>query len=409
VSIGRDKLFYGDIRLAGVELLSGDPTSGESPALRVGHLEMERLGGAVRGATYTAESMTADGVETRPQAGRHEADEVLFHGVRVCVHTGSAEPVDVSIKQLGLSGGGQYKTGANGVEIIAPRVSLDDVRVVIPDVGALLRRERPAGGGPPDLHFLDVLHGHLHLDLVVDMTVPWIGRRRKTHYFRVPVEYGTIDYQRLEDDVHWLEGLFLTLDLVGDRLVLARDLPLLPMSKKALLEWPLAEKDLQAAAFHRVHLRNVFGWQVSDATRAAGDNGKSGKGKKLTLHSLAMENIDITLTATAPTIIELSRGGVMQLGSAGQPGLVDGRWSGAIRYDSTGAVSPTLVTGVVELLEVTLKDVLVGAAQVNMDRLHVGRIHRLALHFDGLRLHRAEVDIDRMTAGDIRVTIPAWL
>jgi hypothetical protein len=230
------------------------------------------------------------------------------------------------------------------------------------------------------------------------MTLPWIGRRRVTHYFRVPIQNGTIDYEKLDNDVHWLEAAFLEIDLVGDTLVLARDLPLVPYSGKALLRWPLEPEDVPVAKFHRVHLRNLLRWEVPRREKK--------EKSKLTLHTLAMKNMEVRLHAKAPAQVELGNGALIRFGDEGQSGVVGLDVKGELRYQAAGEAEHTALSGTIELLDITVKDFPLGAASVSVDRLHIGQIDHIEVGFDGFRPNRLELAVSRIAATNLRVQLP---
>ncbi|MCG8417262.1 MAG: hypothetical protein MJE77_04875 [Proteobacteria bacterium] len=252
-----------------------------------------------------------------------------------------------------------------------------------------------------DWHCLDVLEGRLDLDLILDMTLPWVGRRRATHYFRVPIEDGTIDYDKLEDDVHWLEAAFLKIELIDDKLVLARDLPLVPYSGEPLLSWPLEEEDISMAAYRRVHLRNLLRPRRVGKPNKDGDKDKAKS--RLALHALALENVKISLHAKAPAQIDLPGGALIQIGDDEQPGLVNLHMAGAVHYEAGQDTKATALSGQIERLDLTVKDLPFGPAQVSADRLHISEIDKVELSFDGLRPRRLELWASRLAATHLRI------
>lgn len=414
-----------DARLVGLALLAnGD--SGTRVALD--RLELDHIAGEAGGLAYRIDGLVLDKLEARPERRQITAGAVHLTGLQVSSTDGN---LNVSFPHIGFPSGLQVTLGQ---ELFAPHVSLEDGHVSIRDLAALPKgRARPGsvagdtapGATPgattdqdarddrnnrlsPFYRFFDALSGNLNIDLVVDLTLPWIGRRRATHYFRIPIKDGTIDFARLEDDVHWLEGTFLTLDVVGDTIVLARDLPLVPYSSKALLQWRLDPADVPLARYQRVHLRNLFRWELPPRDKAR-DKGKDrdkskDKGKsRLALHALALEKIQLELNATEPAYLELPNGSIIQFGDDEQPGLVNLNVGGALRYSASHPAGPTALEGSVGLLDATIKELVLGAAAVSMDRLHIGSVDHVEVGFAGFKPTRLSASVGRFAATNLRV------
>ena len=395
-----ERIFGANVRATGLAVLSlagGQGAAGPLRKLELSRLDIDGIEGTVGDATYRLEELSLDGLQTllgRDRISAEAADAVGF--------ALGTDNVRLSARRVSCPRG---LIAVGDRELVAPHVSFEDVRLVVDDLMAIQSQE--SDRQPMDWHFLDALEGQLDIDVAVDMTLPWIGRRRVTHYFRVPIQQGTIDYKRLEDDVHWLEAAFLTLELVDDRLVLARDLPLVPFSGKALLSWPLEPADIPVADFCRVHIRNLLRPE-RPPPKSKPDKNKPDKSKsrsKLTLHQLAMENIKLQLATGTPAQMTLPGGAMLQFGDDRSRGLSGLALTGELRFsgDGTEAVEPTSLAGVIDLLDVTLSDIRMGEATLSVDRLHVAGVEQIELQFRGLRPERLEISIDRMAATNLRV------
>lgn len=400
----REKLLGTDVKVTGLELARVADESKADTRISLTRVELDHLSGELGGLEYSASALSIDGAESTLGHGQMRAQAVDLADFRL-----RGERVELCARRVSCPSGLVYSSHR---ELYAPHVSFEDVHLVIDDPVALARRDRAQEpeSEPLDLRFLDVLQGRLDIDLAVDMTLPWVGRRRVTHYFRVPIAEGTIDYEELENDVHWLEAAFLTLDISGDRLILARDVPLLPVSGKTLLWWPLEPEDVPLAAYRRVHLRNLFRWRVPEPKKSTAekpDKGKSCK-SKLALHALAMENVKLALHANAPAQLSLPSGACIQFGDEHSPGLVNLVLTGELRYQAgAGEDAPrTALSGAVDLIDVTLSDLSLGRGSISVDRLHIAGIERLEADFHGFRPDRVELAIGRMAATNVRVQLP---
>src|SRR5690606_38543108 len=100
---------------------------------------------------------------------------------------------------------------------------------------------------PLDLGFLDRLRGRIHLDVVTDIRLPIIRTRRATHTVRLEVRDGMIEYKRLEKGLAPLEDAVLDFAIRKGRLVLEKDIPLIPFDRRTLVSWPLEEDERRLA------------------------------------------------------------------------------------------------------------------------------------------------------------------
>ena len=452
------QLLGGNVQATGLSLSSTERgTTSELRKLALTRLDVDGVEGTLGDVSYRVAEISLDGLAATLGQGQITSEGADLSGLSLL-----GPGYRIEIRRCSCPSG-LLTAGAR--EWIAPHVSFEDVRVVIDDLSSLLARRSEstsntdsqvdstldsttdssqsqsaspspagvspspagvspssAGVSPIDLHCLDALHGQLDIDLAVDMTLPWVGRRRVTHYFRVPIDHGTIDYERLEDDVHWLEATFLTIAQIEDRLVLARDLPLMPISGKTLLWWQLEPADIPVADLRRVHLRNLVRPRVAERSRKR-DKGKS----KLLLHALAMQNIKLALHTDTPVQLGLPGGAMLQLGDDDSAGLAGLTLEGELRYArpnleatdvSQKSVTPnsdpaesadrpdqrTSLRGSVALLDMTLNDLALGKATISVDRLHIGSLEQIELWFDGFRPDRLELSIGRMAATNVRVT-----
>ena len=408
-----DRLFFGAVRVTGFTV-STSAGSSKKPLrkLALTRLDIDGLEGELGELHYRADEVSLDGLHGLLGRGQITAEAADAAGLHLRGQGFAAHIRSISCAS-GLLSAGVH-------ELVAPHVSFEDVKVVIDDVGAVLSGRSPTSTGAPlDLRCLDALQGQLDIDLAVDMTLPWLKKRRSvTHYFRIPIVDGTVDYERLEDDVHWLEAAFLTIDQVDDQLILARDLPLVPYAGKALLTWRLEPEDIPVADMRRVHLRNLMRPRVPSKRR---EKGKS----RLVLHALAMQNIKLALHVDRPVQLSLPGGAMLQFGDDESAGMAGLTLAGELRHigeppaDKAGAESrdqkagnapslpdtrgPTSLRGSVDLLDVTLQDLRLGGATVSVDRLHIGSIERIELAFDGFRPQRLEISIGRMAATNLRI------
>ena len=389
------KTLGADMRVSGFGLFELLGAAATERKIALERLETEEVAGELGKLHYRADELVVDTLQTTLGRGQISAQSVDLASLEL-----HDDRFELSAHRIGFPRGVLF---TEGTELFAPHASVEDAHIVIHDLGQLFGRETERETRM-EWRFLDVLDGRLDVDLVLDMTLPWIGQRRATHYFRVPIVDGTINYKNLEDDVHWLEAAFLTVEQDGDNLILARDLPLLPFSSKALLVFPLEPEDVPITAYHRVHLRNLVRPQRPARDRDKDRDKDKDKGKsRLTLHTLSLENIKIELHAKRPTRLAFPNGAMLQIGDDTQPGLVNLEMSGALRYEKGQVTQPTQLGGRIELIDLTINDLPLGSATLSADRFHISAIDRLEIGFQGLRPKRLELRASRIAATNLRV------
>lgn len=110
-----------------------------------------------------------------------------------------------------------------------------------------------------DWRFLDALDGHVDVDVSLDVAVPVIGHRKGTHELRIPIERGVIDYKRAEHQLAAIEDALIDFELEDGRLILEKDIPLVPRDEKVLLYWALDPEERALAEEDKVRLRTLMG------------------------------------------------------------------------------------------------------------------------------------------------------
>ena len=74
------------------------------------------------------------------------------------------------------------------------------------------------------------------------------------HKLRVPVEHGVINFHELERDLSFLEDAVLDFEWKGDRLILEKDIPLVPFDNETLVSWRLDDEGQALADAERLRL-----------------------------------------------------------------------------------------------------------------------------------------------------------
>jgi hypothetical protein len=143
--------------------------------------------------------------------------------------------------------------------------------------------------------------------------VPILGRWRATHKFRVAVDGGVINFRALEQNLEFLEDLIIDFKLRKNRLVLEKNVPLIPFDTKTLVYWELDSDDLQRARDRRVSLRTLLRPQVPPKRIEEARADAKKHGRRTGLRRLDVENIDVRLRIDSGATLA-ALGGVVRFG-----------------------------------------------------------------------------------------------
>lgn len=245
---------------------------------------------------------------------------------------------------------------------------------------------RPGGGTERDFSFLDTIDGHLNVDLFLDVRVPVVGRRSETHEFRVPIAGGTFDYERLEGDINWLARSVLDIEVANGKLFLEKDVPLIPFDNKVLISWPLDEEGIELAKCNRTRLRTLLGWELPPPEK----NKKS----PIELHHIATRNIDLNLSMTMPSQIELGPGGRVCLGREDRPAVDCLTVSGELHNAPGKPLGETILEVAITGLAASLEQCWLGSSCLGAGRIDVDSVRDVAVGFDGFRPNRLNGTIE---------------
>jgi hypothetical protein len=379
----------GDMRLQGMRLavdggegeISATQASIENFELRVGELLVSApqlsgegivIGWGERGFRLQAKVLNSPALTLEVGDLRLDAEKASFEALRV-------QGGDVSFARANL-------------ESARLDASLTSRQMTYPP------RPKPAAVQPPGAkpkrvfawQLLDGLSGDLHVDAVVDMTVPIIGQRRATHKLRLRIEDGAIDYRELEAGLSALEESLLDFSVREDSLVLERGIPLLPTRGfgKRLLVWELGPSDLALA--HKRKIRVAVLPEVKLAPDLAKANEAQEPGSSsFALRRLGLENMALSLalseadTAMPSAIEHLS----FERLSA----------SGNLQHELSGEARPGIMSAQLEKLETRIAGLRAGDSRVDVESLQLQSLRNAALSFRGLVPHHLEVEIVGLT------------
>jgi hypothetical protein len=364
--------------------------------LRFPRAESHQIEGSAGSVSYGARDCVFDDLEGRLDTLRWTADAASIGSAWL---RDSAGRFNMAVDRLELPRGLRLVRADHGVEIVAPYLSLSDMRLEVK--GPFGRAaDRPATAAPADrglrqarLRFLDSLSGRFYITIKVVLDLPVIGTRTLDQQLRVPIQEGSLDFRMLEDSLNWLGGAFLDIKHDGDKLALAWKVPIFG-SAHELISWGLDHDASALAAFGRVPVRSLVDFKASSGRSSAND-----ERKRQTLQSLSLDAIDIALSLLAPRSVETA-GGMIMFGGEDQPGMVDLRVSGSIKDRGPGELK-----GAIGSIDTTIKDVQLGPVKLTADRMHFDGLDQLEVKFEAFRPTRVMVIVHRVTATNVALQI----
>ena len=360
--------------------------------------EAHKIEGRSGTVAYGVADCLFEQLQGRLDTLRWKADTASFGGAWLRDDAGR---FDMAVERIEMPRGIMLTRAASGVEIVAPHMSLSEMRLGIKGpFGRTGERPAPPPGEPPTLRqdrlgFRDSLAGHINVTVKVVLDLPVIGKRTLDQKLSEPIQEGSLDFAALEENLDWLEGAFLDFKHEGDRLALKWKVPIVG-SRRDLISWKLAGAASMVAAMGRVPVRSLADYRVGNGSVSEGAPDDK---KRKTLQALSLEAIDIAISLLAPRSLEVGNGLIM-FGGDDQPGMVDFKVTGGINDRGPGKLR-----GAIGSIDTTIKDLHLGPVHLTADRLHFDGLDQLEVRFDGFRPTDVTMVIHRVTATNLAMRI----
>jgi hypothetical protein len=361
--------------------------------LRFPRAETRDVEGAAGSVGYGAKDCVLDDLEGRLDTLRWTAEAASIGNAWLRDDKGR---FDIAVERLEMPRGLRLVRADRGVEIVAPHVSLSEMKLTLkgPFGRASATPASPARPADPGLRqsklrFLDSLSGRIGITVKVVLDLPVIGNRTLDQVLEVPIKEGRLNFRALEDSLNWLEGAFLDIKHDGDKLALVWKVPIFGSSHE-LITWKLDHDAQTLASFGEVPVRSLADYRIAATGR---------KAERKTLQSLSLNAVDIALSLLAPHAVEAG-GGVIMFGGDDQPGMVDLEVTGSINDRGPGKLK-----GAIGSVDTTIKDVQLGPAKLTADRLHFDGLDELEVVFDGFRPATVTMVVHRVTATNLSLQI----
>lgn len=227
-----------------------------------------------------------------------------------------------------------------------------------------------------DHNIFDTINGDLSVDATLAVTLPVIGKRVATHSFRIPVTGGIIDYRDFERGLADLEDAFLDIRVRGSRLVLERDIPLIPGLQKPIVTWNLSAGELKLAKQHLVRIATLPKFSL---VAGSDSDEEEGKKSKVSLHRLAFDGISVHLSLDETAVLKSGEGSL-------RAHVDDLDLAGSLLFapDPDDEVSMTALAAKAKGLGLVARKLSVGHHELS-GVLEIGSMERFQLGMDELR------------------------
>ena len=243
-----------------------------------------------------------------------------------------------------------------------------------------------------DQGLYDTINGQFSVDLTVSVTMPVIGKRIAVHKFRIPIDGGIVDYRDFEKGLSDLEDAFLDIRVRGNKLVLERDIPLIPGLAKPIVTWLLEPGEVELAEKSLVRLRTLPKARMASDKEQDEDRAKK---SRVRLHRLDFDNFAVHLSLDETAVLKSGEGSLRahldELDSAG---------SLHFDPDPEDEVRPTALTATARGLGI-VADKLAIAGHVLSAGLTIASVENFRLGFDQLRPANMTLALKNISISDV--------
>lgn len=253
-----------------------------------------------------------------------------------------------------------------------PELVVDRAHLELSDV-ATIKALLPTSYG-----LLDSVNGQVKLEVGAVLAVYPLIHPDITNYFEIDVRDGIIDYKKLEHQSPSVVDAVIDFAVRGQQLVLEKNFPFIPGDETTLVAWPLDLDELELAQRRLVRLRTLLGYEIRErfsdrVARAA---------SCFVLDSIVVNALDVQLSLTSPSTIELGNGLKLRFGDAQRPGVRRFKTTGSLRQSRNDTPDDSALEFVLEDINFRVDDAVVGTYRVQVDHFHIDRIQG-TLMFDG--------------------------
>jgi hypothetical protein len=373
-SLGGAEITAEDAALDGVSIAIGD----EATTIAIEEARFGRLTVPIADRRLALDGLVMRKIEvTVPKAGGWQVRFGHLESRTFALPLGETQ---LEIEALALHEGATV--GASG--LLASVVEAGAMRLSVTGLDARKPpSEPPRAVRPPlDLGFLDRLAGRIHLDLLTDMRLPIIRTRRATHTIRLEVRDGMIQYKHLEKGLAPLEDAVLDFAIRKGRLVLEKDIPLIPFDRRTLVSWPLEGDERRLAENGWVRLARLARPRVEVETKPPKKPKTNGDSM---VREIRAEAIDIAVRLDAHPELVLPSGAKLRLGHDGAGAFQRLMLRGRVVYRPDGDHETQALDAEGNQIALGIDEVPFGSRHATVRTIVIERLASLRLHLDGVR------------------------
>ncbi|MCP4444253.1 MAG: hypothetical protein GY811_02760 [Myxococcales bacterium] len=263
----------------------------------------------------------------------------------------------------------------------------EEAATILPDDLAL-----PVPGIELDHGVFDTVNGDLDVDATLSVTLPVIGKRVATHHFQIPIDGGIINYRDFERGLAGLEDAFINIRVRGRRLVLERDIPLIPGLQKPIVIWGLESGEVELASQYLVRIGTLLRFKMAGEQ---GEDAERAKKSKVRLHRLDFDNISVNLS--------LDETAVLKSGDGDLRAHVDElQMVGSLHFDPDpeDVVQPTMLAVTAKGLGTVAQNLVIAGHQLTAG-ITVGSVESFRLDFNELRPKSLSAALKNLSVNDV--------
>ncbi len=256
---------------------------------------------------------------------------------------------------------------------------------------------------PLDLGFLDLISGNLAVDVVTDVSLPILGSRKATHSFRLPIDAGVISFKAIEKGIATLESLVLDFEVEGDKLILEKDIPLVPFDNQPLVTWMLDDVGRKLAKDDKVRLSTLARPQLPPKVKAAADADRAKKGKAVELRRIDVDNLDLRISITSTFELAVGEGRV-RFGASERASIELLHVTGELAHDGNGDAPRGAIRVMGKGLHAALHGISLPRRKLDAHAVSVDTIEAVDVGFAGFRPRKASVRVAGVQLDKVQLT-----
>ena len=327
----------------------------------------------------------------------------------------NAMDVDLHIERVAVDEVLMTATDAKVGSVAVGSVAIAASNLPIPDPFAPTDRPKPVGPVKfvppelPDVPFLDDLQGRFNMDLTVDLAIPILKSRKATHRIKMDLVDGTFDFKVVEHGLSGLEDAVIDFEVKPGKLILEKDIPLIPFDNTTLVWWPLDPEEHQNAKKNkRVRLRRMLDFNLTDFVTSkleAALNSQGGSSFfKVALNTLCVDNLDCDVELGGPSRFEFEPFVAVTFGSDERKAIENLKLAGAVHFAPEADLEATEVTVELRSALLGLEKLDVLGYRASVEEIGVGAVNGMRVQFNEILPDTVEGTISDVTLSNIRAT-----